>query len=132
MQINHLSQQKVTLCIFRVSGFTRLVLLGKLRIKLYLCSMDHTQLLRAILPDVLIDNFDVARFEKTDLRFDIWLDEKKVQSYPMASESTIQSRTSRFVAVPPTFMFASASGLTRIQEKYSVTSGSCPNTMKPT
>ena len=27
----------------------------------------------------LIDNFDVANFEKTDLRFDIWLDEKKVQ-----------------------------------------------------
>lgn len=38
---------------------------------------DH--LLRAILPEVLIDNFDIARFEKTDSRFDIWLDEKKVQ-----------------------------------------------------
>ena len=35
-------------------------------------------LLRAILPDVLIDNFDVVNFEKTDFRFDIWLDEKKV------------------------------------------------------
>ena len=35
-------------------------------------------LLRAILPDVLIDNFDVANFEKTDSRFDIYLDEKKV------------------------------------------------------
>lgn len=35
-------------------------------------------LLRAILPDVLIDNFDVANFEKTESRFDIWLDEKKV------------------------------------------------------
>ena len=41
--------------------------------------MKPDQLLRAILPDVLIDNFDVDRFEKTDLRFDIWLDEKKVQ-----------------------------------------------------
>lgn len=41
--------------------------------------MDPTLLLRAILPDVLIDNFDVAKFEKSDLRFDIWLDEKKVQ-----------------------------------------------------
>ena len=40
--------------------------------------MDHTMLLRAILPDVLIDNFDVANFEKTDSRFDIYLDEKKV------------------------------------------------------
>ena len=36
---------------------------------------DH--LLRAILPEVLIDNFDIDRFEKTDSRFDIWLDEKK-------------------------------------------------------
>lgn len=41
--------------------------------------MDSEKLLRAILPDVLIDNFDVDRFEKTDTRFDIWLDEKKVQ-----------------------------------------------------
>lgn len=40
--------------------------------------MEHTKLLRAILPDVLIDNFDVVNFEKTDSRFDIWLDEKKV------------------------------------------------------
>ena len=31
-------------------------------------------LLRAILPDVLIDNFDVANFEKTESRFDIYLD----------------------------------------------------------
>ena len=36
-------------------------------------------MLRAILPDVLIDNFDVVNFEKGDTRFDIWLDEKKVQ-----------------------------------------------------
>lgn len=41
--------------------------------------MKPEDLLRAILPDVLIDNFDVDRFEKTDDRFDIWLDEKKVQ-----------------------------------------------------
>lgn len=41
--------------------------------------MKSEQLLRAILPDVLIDNFDVVNFEKTDSRFDIWLDEKKVQ-----------------------------------------------------
>ena len=45
----------------------------------YLCSMKPDHLLRAILPEVLIDNFDIARFEKTDSRFDIWLDEKKVQ-----------------------------------------------------
>lgn len=41
--------------------------------------MKSDKLLRAILPDVLIDNFEVDRFEKTDERFDIWLDEKKVQ-----------------------------------------------------
>ena len=41
--------------------------------------MKSEQLLRAILPDVLIDNFDVVNFEKTDSRFDIWLDERKVQ-----------------------------------------------------
>ena len=40
--------------------------------------MKSAQLLRAILPDVLIDNFDVVDYQKTDTRFDIWLDEKKV------------------------------------------------------
>ena len=40
--------------------------------------MEHTKLLREILPDVLIDNFDVVNFEKSESRFDIWLDEKKV------------------------------------------------------
>ena len=39
--------------------------------------MKPDQLLRAILPEVLIDNFDIDRFEKSDTRFDIWLDEKK-------------------------------------------------------
>ena len=41
--------------------------------------MKPDQLLRAILPEVLIDNFDIERFEKSDTRFDIWLDEKKEQ-----------------------------------------------------
>ena len=41
--------------------------------------MELTKLLRAILPDVLIDNFDVVNFDKSELRFDIYLDEKKVQ-----------------------------------------------------
>ena len=40
--------------------------------------MDSMKLLRAILPDVLIDNFDVVNFEKTDTRFDIYRDAKKV------------------------------------------------------
>ena len=42
-------------------------------------NMKPDQLLRAILPEVLIDNFDINRFEKSDTRFDIWLDEKKEQ-----------------------------------------------------
>ena len=40
--------------------------------------METIKILRAILPDVLIDNFEVVDFEKTDTRFDIWLEEKKV------------------------------------------------------
>ncbi len=40
--------------------------------------MKTEAFLRAILPDVLIDNFDVVNFEKSDPRFDIYLDEKKV------------------------------------------------------
>ena len=60
-------------------GFTPIFLSRHIKNKEYLCPMESTQLLRAILPDVLIDNFDVVNFEKTDFRFDIWLDEKKVQ-----------------------------------------------------
>ena len=41
--------------------------------------MKPDQLLRAILPEDLIDNFDIDRFEKSDTRLDIWLDEKKEQ-----------------------------------------------------
>ena len=41
--------------------------------------MKPDQLLRAILPEVLIDNFNIERFEKSDSRFNIWLDEKKEQ-----------------------------------------------------
>lgn len=41
--------------------------------------MKSENLLRAILPDVLIDNFEIVNFEKSDSRFDIWLDEKKIQ-----------------------------------------------------
>lgn len=40
--------------------------------------METVELLRAILPDVLIDNFDVVNFEKSSTRFDIYLDEKKI------------------------------------------------------
>ena len=41
--------------------------------------MKPKRLLRAILPDVLIDNFDIVNFDKSADRFDIYLDEKKVQ-----------------------------------------------------
>ena len=53
--------------------------------------MEHTKLLREILPDVLIDNFDVVNFEKTDSRFDIWLDEKKVMMREDKKNSSIIS-----------------------------------------
>lgn len=40
--------------------------------------MKSDQLLRAILLYMHIDNFDVVEYKKTDDRFDIWLDKKKV------------------------------------------------------
>ncbi|MBQ5714539.1 MAG: hypothetical protein IIV77_08625, partial [Bacteroidaceae bacterium] len=46
-----------------VSGYFRLVWPYS-RIKSYLCLMKSDQLLRAILPDVLIDNFDVVDYQK--------------------------------------------------------------------
>lgn len=39
--------------------------------------MKAEQLLRAILPDVLIDNFEVVNFEKTDLRLTYGLMKRK-------------------------------------------------------
>ena len=53
--------------------------------------MDSIKLLRAILPDVLIDNFEVVNFEKTDSRFDIYLDEKKVQMREDKENSSVIS-----------------------------------------
>ena len=41
--------------------------------------MTPDNILRDILPDILIDNFDIVKHEKTDNRFDIWLNEKKVK-----------------------------------------------------
>ena len=41
--------------------------------------MKAELLLRAILPDVLIDNFDIVDFNRSSDRFDIFLDEKKIQ-----------------------------------------------------
>ena len=41
--------------------------------------MNPERLLRAILRDVLIDNFDIVNFNGVLTVFDIYLDEKKVQ-----------------------------------------------------
>ncbi|MGL4994075.1 MAG: ISAon1 family transposase N-terminal region protein [Bacteroidales bacterium] len=41
--------------------------------------MKTDNILRDILPSVLIDNFDILKHEKSDSQFDIWLNEKKVQ-----------------------------------------------------
>lgn len=40
--------------------------------------MKYEELLKAILPDVLIDNFDVVNLTRDKVRLDIYLDEKKV------------------------------------------------------
>ena len=53
--------------------------------------MKSEELLRAILPDVLVDNFEVVRYEKTEVRFDIWLDEKKVQMREDKKNSSVIS-----------------------------------------
>ena len=48
--------------------------------------MKPERLLRAILPDVLIDNFDIVNFDKSADRFDIYLDEKKVAQFENLGE----------------------------------------------
>ena len=40
--------------------------------------MKPELLLRAIIPDLLIDIFDIVNFDKSADRFDFYLDEKKV------------------------------------------------------
>ena len=94
--------------------------------------MKADDLLRAILPDVLIDYFDVVNFEKSDTRFDIWLDEKKVQlREDKCNPSIISHGFGDYHAIqdfpPPGSMCASASGSTRRAAKYSVTIGICRN-----
>lgn len=42
--------------------------------------MELIKLLRAILSDVLIGNFDVVNFDKSDSRFDIYLDETRLNA----------------------------------------------------
>ena len=57
--------------------------------------MESIKLLRAILPEVLIDNFDVVKFNKTSTRFDIYLDEKKVMMREDKRNSHVISHVSR-------------------------------------
>lgn len=57
--------------------------------------MESIKLLRAILPEVLIDNFDVVKFDKTSTRFDIYLDEKKVMMREDKRNSHVISHVSR-------------------------------------
>ena len=98
--------------------------------------MKPGQLLRAILPDVLIDNFDIVNFDKSADRFDIYLDEKKVQlkedktnpdiiSYGFGEYRTIQDIL--FVVAPLISMFVNVNGLTSLPMKSSAMTGIYPN-----
>ncbi len=98
--------------------------------------MKPERLLRAILPDVLIDNFDIVNFDKSADRFDIYLDEKKVQlkedktnpdiiSYVFGEYRTIQDIL--FVVAPLISMFVNVNGLTSLPMKSSVMTGIYPN-----
>ena len=98
--------------------------------------MNPERLLRAILPDVLIDNFDIVNFDKSADRFDIYLDEKKVQlkedktnpdiiSYGFGE--TVQSKTILFVVAPLISMFVNVNGLTSLPMKSSAMTGIYPN-----
>ena len=98
--------------------------------------MNPERLLRAILPDVLIDNFDIVNFDKSADRFDIYLDEKKVQlkedktnpdiiSYGFGEYRTIQDYPIRGRA---TYLHVvNVNGLTSLPMKSSVMTGIYPN-----
>lgn len=62
--------------------------------------MESIKLLRAILPEVLIDNFDVVKFDKTSTRFDIYLDEKKVMMREDKRNSHVISHVARHSILP--------------------------------
>ena len=98
--------------------------------------MKPERLLRAILPDVLIDNFDIVNFDKSADRFDIYLDEKKVQlkedktnpdiiSYGFGEYRTIQDIL--FVVAPLISMFVNVNSLTSLPMKSSAMTGIYPN-----
>ena len=51
--------------------------------------MEQIDILREVLPTEIVDNFDIVRYEKTDDRFDIWFDEKKIQEESDARNDAI-------------------------------------------
>lgn len=51
--------------------------------------MEIIDILREVLPSEIVDNFDIVRFEKTPEKFDIWFDEKKIQTEDDASDANI-------------------------------------------
>ena len=85
---------------------------------------------------MLIGNFDIVNFDKSADRFDVYLDEKKVQLkedktnpdiIPMVLVSIVQSKTILFVVAPLIFMFVNVNGLTSLPMKSSVMTGIYPN-----
>ena len=85
---------------------------------------------------MLIGNFDIVNFDKSADRFDVYLDEKKVQLkedktnpdiIPMVLVSIVQSKTILFVVAPLISMFVNVNGLTNLPMKSSVMIGIYPN-----
>jgi len=85
---------------------------------------------------VLIGNFDIVNFDKSADRFDVYLDEKKVQlkedktnpdiiSYVFGEYRTIQDIL--FVVAPLISMFVNVNGLTSLPMKSSAMTGIYPN-----
>ena len=85
---------------------------------------------------MLIGNFDIVNFDKSADRFDVYLDEKKVQlkedktnpdiiSYGFGEYRTIQDIL--FVVAPLISMFVNVNGLTSLPMKSSAMTGIYPN-----
>ena len=85
---------------------------------------------------MLIGNFDIVNFDKSADRFDVYLDEKKVQLkedktnpdiIPMVLVSIVQSKTILFVVAPLISMSVNVNGLTSLPMKSSAMTGIYPN-----
>ena len=85
---------------------------------------------------MLIGNFDIVNFDKSADRFDVYLDEKKVQlkedktnpdiiSYGFGEYRTIQDIL--FVVAPLISMFVNVNSLTSLPMKSSAMTGIYPN-----